>query len=629
MPSGRYISCPIDLHPDAGGQTRALLMRNRIFVTECGLSPTILTFNGVNDLESRREIMLERGLLLEQIDTRNIYAHYREHGWGTDSAPGPPLSDLSAHLEAEQTFPDGSPWRRTYRTTGRAGHVYDYLRADGTPYLRIPKFVFGKPPTWPRKIRQVDRNGRVVGEFDSVGQWFRRWIRELTDNQRSFVFVDSRYNGQHVIPMHAPHIHLLYVLHNIHVAPPRLWSSRHTEMYRRLMRKVGGTDALVTLTERQRADIAERRGHTTNLFVIPNPVDLPARPAEPRARDPFQVTVVARLQPQKRLTHAIAVFAGVLKAVPEARLDIFGEGADRPLLEGEIRQHGIGHAVTLRGHDPRAREALWTSSAFMMTSGYEGYPLSTLESLSHGCPVVSYDIKYGPREQITDGVDGFIVPESDMDAMTDRLVRMLTSPELVARMSAAALEKAAHHSPHRYAEDWRGVLESVVALKPYRTRLEEVSFELSRLVVVPGRRWISRRRKLVPPTPVRLDLAGHLEFAGRLRVRGHSPRAGLDSVVVTLNAVQHDTGMSLSLPVDVARTDAGFSVRGRVAFADICAGTHDVGNVRLRLRLVWQNSSWETFLGQREGETEGVELAFDSTGAVTLSWAPAAPSRRR
>ena len=45
-----------------------------------------------------------------------------------------------------------------------------------------------------------------------------------------------------------------------------------------------------------------------------------------------------------------------------------------------------------------------------MTSSFEGYPLSTLESMSRGCPVVSYDIKYGPREQITDGVDGFLVP---------------------------------------------------------------------------------------------------------------------------------------------------------------------------------------------------------------------------
>ena len=68
-------------------------------------------------------------------------------------------------------------------------------------------------------------------------------------------------------------------------------------------------------------------------------------------------------------------------------------------------------SVTLHGHDPRARDALWNSSAFLMTSLFEGYPLSTLESLSHGCPVISYDIKYGPREQISEGVDGFLVPE--------------------------------------------------------------------------------------------------------------------------------------------------------------------------------------------------------------------------
>ena len=57
-----------------------------------------------------------------------------------------------------------------------------------------------------------------------------------------------------------------------------------------------------------------------------------------------------------------------------------------------------------------------------MTSLFEGYPLSTLESLSHGCPVISYDIKYGPREQISEGVDGFLVPAGGIRPMAERIV---------------------------------------------------------------------------------------------------------------------------------------------------------------------------------------------------------------
>ena len=136
--------------------------------------------------------------------------------------------------------------------------------------------------------------------------------------------------------------------------------------------------------------------------------------------------------------------------------------------------------MTLKGHDPNARNALWRSSAFMMTSLFEGYPLSTLESLSHGCPVVSYDIKYGPREQITDGEDGFLVEAGDTRAMADRVIELLKDPALVSRMSKAARMKAAQHGYDRFLSDWGAVLNAVVEQKPKRTKLASADLEVHR-----------------------------------------------------------------------------------------------------------------------------------------------------
>ena len=104
LPTGRYLSCPIDLSPDAGGQTRAMLMRNRIFVTEGGVKPMVATFNARTDLPERRAMLLERGLLLPEISTPNIYEHYRNNPW-EDEEPGaeqlPELPDLSAGAAAD------------------------------------------------------------------------------------------------------------------------------------------------------------------------------------------------------------------------------------------------------------------------------------------------------------------------------------------------------------------------------------------------------------------------------------------------------------------------------------------------------------------------------------------------
>jgi poly(glycerol-phosphate) alpha-glucosyltransferase len=306
------------------------------------------------------------------------------------------------------------------------------------------------------------------------------------------------------------------------------------------------------------------------MFVVPNPVDLPPLPPEPPARDPHRVVILARLEPQKRLQDAIAAFEKVVRAVPEARLDIFGDGSRRDALQEEIDRRGLGGRVTLRGFDPDARDALWASSAFVLSSSFEGYPLSTLESMARGCPAVSYDIKYGPREQITDGVDGFLIPRGDVDGLADRLIELLRSPELVARMSAAARETAARKGPDQFLAAWARVLERVVELRPQRTRLDAVALETTRLRTVRG---------------------GRLQFAGVLHVQATTRKARLDSAEVRLDAVDDRTGVVTELPLKVKRGDGELHVhtptglRGGPAVPD---------GSRLRLRLTWQNSAWET-----------------------------------
>jgi poly(glycerol-phosphate) alpha-glucosyltransferase len=93
LPEGRYLSCAFAVSPDAGGQTRALLLRNRILAARGGVRPTLLTFNAAPDYPRRREVLLERGLLTEAIELVNIYDHYRELDW--DDEPGErPLAGL-------------------------------------------------------------------------------------------------------------------------------------------------------------------------------------------------------------------------------------------------------------------------------------------------------------------------------------------------------------------------------------------------------------------------------------------------------------------------------------------------------------------------------------------------------
>lgn len=603
LPSGKYFSMTIDVHPSYGGQTRAMLMRNRILAAH-GASPDVLTVGGHNDMDWRRDTLREQGLLTPEIGMLNIYEHYRDTDWPGEEPMEVELEDFSAHVATETGLPDGSPWRRTYKFGGNQT-VYDYLRPDGTPFIRIPSFVYKDPATWPTGISKVARDGRVVGTYRSPAGWYRRWLRDLAGAERAFVFLDSRFMVPLVAPIRPRNILLLYVLHNIHLYGERRWDSDMGQAYSRVVGGLGDLDGLVTLTDRQADDIAQRRGRTSNLFTVPNPVDMPAATPD-LERDPRLVTVVARIEAQKRLSEAVRVFKKVVAEVPDAQLEIYGRGSRSDAIAKVIDKLDMSGSVTMKGHHPKAREALWRSSAFLMTSEYEGYPLSTLESMSHGCPVVSYDIKYGPREQITDGEDGFLVESGDTETMARRVVQLLQHPELVETMSHAARAKATQHGFDRFLSDWRQVLERVAELEPRRTEIADVRLDVRRLTI--GRRSVgpgifgARRR-------VHLDAT--LELAGR---------GNRDQVVVTLAAVHEGSGVVVELPITVRREKDSFRVSASVPLADLFpAGTLEQDRCRLRMRLTWQNSAWETFVERVGGRRSGLEVGYGQTDEWMLT----------
>jgi poly(glycerol-phosphate) alpha-glucosyltransferase len=603
LPSGRYLTITIDVHPDYGGQTRALLMRNRIFAKE-GANADVLMVGATSDLDWRRETLRERGLLSDGLDLLNIYEHYRDTDWPGEEPTDTEPPDLSAHVTRETTLPDGAPWRRTYRlSNGRV--IYDYLRPDGSTFIRMPNFSYRAPATWPSDISRISRDGRVVGGYRSPAVWYRRWLRDLSDGEQTFVFLDSRFMVPLVAPMKAPNVHLAYLMHNIHIGGERRWDSPSGEVYERVLALKGGLDAFVNLTQRQGEDIAARCGRTSNMFVVPNPVDLPPEPPVVE-RDPRLVSVVARLEGQKRISDAVKAFAHVLEELPDARLEIYGKGSRHDAIQRVIDRLELGGSVTLKGHDPHARDALWRSSAFMMTSLFEGYPLSTLESLSHGCPVVSYDIKYGPREQITDGQDGFVVEPGDTRALADRVIELLKDPALVRRMSKAARAKATQHGYDRFLSDWGAVLIAAVEQKPRRTNLTSAELEVRRLTI--GRGKVG---------PGRFAAGKRLHLKADLTVTGQGDKSEAE---VTLAAVHEGSGLIVDLPMSVNHAKGVFRLTASVPLSDLYAtGASAQDRCRLRVRLTWRNSSWQTYVTRPKNAPAGLEVDFGPDDVWLLS----------
>jgi len=216
IPAGRYLTCTWVVRIDSGGQTKALLMRNRL-LHEAGVQPWILSFVPIRNLTEVRQALLEKGQLLPGTRLEGIYDYYRERGWSGEESAESPLAGLGKHAVRREHRPDGTPWRTTYRLGPMGATVFDYQRDDGSTYLRIPAFSFTDQGTWPDRIQQVSPSGTVVGRFASLGDWFRAWVREIVDGERAFVFLEARVLTPHLVPMADQNVHLIQVMHSVHL----------------------------------------------------------------------------------------------------------------------------------------------------------------------------------------------------------------------------------------------------------------------------------------------------------------------------------------------------------------------------------------------------------------------------
>lgn len=133
------------------------------------------------------------------------------------------------------------------------------------------------------------------------------------------------------------------------------------------------------------------------------PVHAPRHPPD----QPFTIVGLGRLTRQK----GFDVLVEAMRVVPAPwRLDIWGEGEDRSLLERQIKEAGLESSVYLRGYTNEPYEVLRAADLFVLSSRWEGLPTVLIEALACQCQIVATDCPHGPGEILLDGDLGQFVP---------------------------------------------------------------------------------------------------------------------------------------------------------------------------------------------------------------------------
>jgi glycosyltransferase involved in cell wall biosynthesis len=109
-------------------------------------------------------------------------------------------------------------------------------------------------------------------------------------------------------------------------------------------------------------------------------------------------------------------------------------------LEAEAQNLGIRKRVEFLGQRKDVAEVLSKAHIFALPTKWEGFPLSILEAMRAGLPVIASDVG-GVAEAVVDGVTGFLVPSGDGAGFRDRLAVLLSNPEIRRRMGDAGRRK--------------------------------------------------------------------------------------------------------------------------------------------------------------------------------------------
>jgi glycosyltransferase involved in cell wall biosynthesis len=197
------------------------------------------------------------------------------------------------------------------------------------------------------------------------------------------------------------------------------------------------------------------------ITVVPNGVPLGAAVDTSVQNTPPVVVTTAQLRAHKGHEYLLEAAA----ELPDVRFLFVGEGPERERLESLARSLGVDDRVDFLGFRSDVRELLLRSDLFVLPSLDEGLPLSVLEAMTVGKPVVATSAG-GTDEAVEDGVTGIVVEPRDVKALAAAIRAVLGDPALAARMGAAGRARV----ESRFSSDAMGDTVAEVYADLVRTR---------------------------------------------------------------------------------------------------------------------------------------------------------------
>jgi len=237
------------------------------------------------------------------------------------------------------------------------------------------------------------------------------------------------------------------------------------------------SDVLIAVSPEVRDELVEHGVAPSEKFAVIRlgiPLDerlgdasaeLDFRPLYGIAEDAFVVGWVGRMTGVKDTGAVLEIVRSTREHGVNAVLCMVGDGPDRERLEQLAYDLGIARSTFFVGYQEDVAGYYRLFDAFLLPSVNEGTPVSAIEALASGTPVVATRVG-GVPDVVRDGIDGFLVAPGDTEAAAERLAELVRDPVLRARLGDAGRSEArARYSVARLVDDVDRLYQSLLAAK--------------------------------------------------------------------------------------------------------------------------------------------------------------------
>lgn len=169
---------------------------------------------------------------------------------------------------------------------------------------------------------------------------------------------------------------------------------------------------------------------------------------------------VGRLEYQKGFDILIYCWQDISKQFPDWQLHIYGEGSYRETLQQQINSLQLQEKVKLCGRNNNIMNVYSEYSLHLMTSRYEGLPMTLIEAQSCGLPSVVFDFEYGASDIVTSNHNGLIVKQGDIMLFKEAVMKMLSSTKLRKEYGTHALEIGKCYSKEYIFTKWINLIDN-------------------------------------------------------------------------------------------------------------------------------------------------------------------------